>query len=361
MTRLRLQQLTKLYGSIPAVRELSLTVEPGEFLTVVGPSGSGKSTLLRLIAGLEAPSSGEIFFNDTPVTHLPPQERDVGMVFQNYALYPHMTVFDNLAFPLRLRKWTREAIRERVHSVARLLDLDALLTRYPRELSGGQRQRVALGRALVRSPRIFLFDEPLSNVDAQLRAAMRAELSALQRTLGITALYVTHDQTEALSLGDRVAVFIAGELLQLAPPAELYTKPASVTVARFIGTPPMNLFTARVVQGRLSLGSALLPLPESLWLPEDSQWLLGVRAETLSLSAADALCPLGTARVQAREYAGHEILVALEHPAAAFPPVMLRLAVGAPCPRPGEKVPLFLPPDGWCLFEPESGLRIFPP
>lgn len=221
MVRVRIERLTKLYGSTPALLELSLTAEAGEFLTVVGPSGSGKSTLLRLIAGLETASAGEIFFNDEPITHLPPQMRDVGMVFQNYALYPHMTVFENLAFPLRVRKWKRSAIQERVHAVARLLDLDGLLGRYPRELSGGQRQRVALGRALVRSPRLFLFDEPLSNVDAQLRATMRTELAALQRTLGITALYVTHDQTEALSLGDRVAVLIAGRLQQLAPPAEL--------------------------------------------------------------------------------------------------------------------------------------------
>ncbi|GBD06627.1 sn-glycerol-3-phosphate import ATP-binding protein UgpC [bacterium HR21] len=361
MTRLRLQQLTKLYGTTPAVQELSLTVEPGEFLTVVGPSGSGKSTLLRLIAGLEMPSTGEIFFDDQPVTHLPPQARDVGMVFQNYALYPHMTVFENLAFPLRLRKWKREAIRERVHSVARLLGVEDLLARRPGELSGGQRQRVALGRALVRSPRLFLFDEPLSNVDAQLRAAMRAELATLQRTLGITALYVTHDQTEALSLGDRVAVLIAGQLLQLAPAAELYTKPVSVTVARFIGTPPMNLLTATVRHGKLSIGSAAIPLPDSLWLPEDSHWLLGVRAEALTLSASESMHPLGEVRVRAREYAGHEVLLALEHPATACSPLMLRVAAGQPCPQPGDVIPLFLPPQGWCLFEPESGARIFPP
>ena len=361
MVRVRIERLTKLYGSTPALLELSLTAEAGEFLTVVGPSGSGKSTLLRLIAGLETASAGEIFFNDEPITHLPPQMRDVGMVFQNYALYPHMTVFENLAFPLRVRKWKRSAIQERVHAVARLLDLDGLLGRYPRELSGGQRQRVALGRALVRSPRLFLFDEPLSNVDAQLRATMRTELAALQRTLGITALYVTHDQTEALSLGDRVAVLIAGRLQQLAPPAELYMKPASVTVARFIGTPPMNFFTATVCCGALSVSSATIPLPDSLRLPEDSRWLLGVRAEALTLTTTDELHQLGNARVQGWEYAGYEILLSLEHPAAAFSPILVRLPASSRLPQPGEIVPLWLIPGTWCLFEPDSGVRVFPP
>lgn len=360
MTRLRLHRLTKRYGQVVALTHLSLTVEPGEFLTLVGPSGSGKSTVLRLIAGLESPSEGEIFFDDTPITHLPPRERDVGMVFQTYALYPHMTVFENLAFPLRLRRWKREALCERVHQIAQLLALEDLLERYPRELSGGQRQRVALGRALVRSPRIFLFDEPLSNVDAQLRAAMRAELTTLQRQLGITTLYVTHDQTEALALGHRVAVLVQGELLQLASPAELYTHPASVTVARFIGTPPMNLFTASVLEGSLRILHTEYGLPCPPPLPEGSTWLLGARAEALSIYGGEGWHILGPGRVQNIEYNGHELLLALEHPAASPSPVIVRLPPEHIPPQRGSYVSLFLSPTAWCLFNPSTGMRVFP-
>ncbi len=361
MTRLRLHQLTKRYGHVTALANLSLTVEPGELLTLVGPSGSGKSTILRLIAGLESPSEGEIFFDDTPITHLPPRDRDVGMVFQTYALYPHLTVFDNLAFPLRLRRWKREAVRERVQQIAQLLDLQDLLERYPRELSGGQRQRVALGRALVRSPRIFLFDEPLSNVDAQLRATTRAELAALQQQLGITTVYVTHDQAEALALGHRVAMLFRGQLLQLAPPTELYTRPASVTVARFIGTPPMNLLTVVASQGSLHIHQTDYSLPLPLPLPEDSKWLLGVRAEALTIYAREGWYPIGPGRVQSSEYSGHEFLVALEHPAASPPPIMVRLWPGQSPPSCGSTVALFLSPNAWCLFNPSTGVRIFPP
>ncbi|MCS6965236.1 MAG: ABC transporter ATP-binding protein [Candidatus Kapabacteria bacterium] len=360
MTRLRLQQLTKRYPSVTALANISLTAEPGEFLAVVGPSGSGKSTLLRLIAGLEKPSSGEIFYNEEPISHLPPQARDIGMVFQTYALYPHMTVFENLAFPLRLRRWRREAIQDQVRQVARLLELQGLLERYPRELSGGQRQRVALGRALVRSPKLFLLDEPLSNIDAQLRATMRAELAALQQNLGITTLYVTHDQAEALSLGHRVAVLSSGHLLQVAPPSELYNRPVSVTVARFIGTPPMNLFAVTANSGALQLVGTESRLPSPLQLAEGSPWLLGARAEALALRPAEGWHPLGSAQVRTVEYAGHEMLVTLRHPAAVVPPVV-RLSAGTPPPQPGASIPVFLNPDSWCLFASESGERIFPP
>jgi ABC-type sugar transport system ATPase subunit len=361
MTRVRLHQLTKRYGTTTALDSLCLQVEAGEFLTVVGPSGSGKSTLLRLIAGLESPSAGEIFFDDVRVTHLPPQERDVGMVFQNYALYPHMTVFENLAFPLRLRRWKRAAIAERVRQVAQLLGLEGLLERYPGQLSGGQRQRVALGRALVRSPRLFLFDEPLSNVDAQLRTAMRAELAALQRRLGITAFYVTHDQAEALSLGHRVAVLSGGRLLQVATPEELYSRPACVEVARFVGTPPMNLFAVTVTDGKLRLHASELQLPSPGQLPEASRWLLGLRAEALCFTAPEAGYWLGNATVEATEYVGHEILVAVRHEAAAPNPILVRLPSGFPPPQPGTSVSLFAAPHSWCLFHPETGQRVFPP
>ncbi|MEN3027480.1 MAG: ABC transporter ATP-binding protein [Chlorobiota bacterium] len=360
MTQLQLQRVTKRFGETTAVEELSLTVEPGEFLTIVGPSGSGKSTVLRLIAGLEEPTSGDILFDGHSILHLPPHARDVGMVFQNYALYPHLTVFENLAFPLRLRRWNRAAIANRVQEIAQLLGIAELLERYPRQLSGGQRQRVALGRALVRSPRLFLFDEPLSNVDAQLRSAMRAELVALQRTLGITALYVTHDQTEALSLGNRVAVLSGGRLLQVAPPAELYNRPISVTVARFIGSPPMNLLRTYVRGESLHFPDSEGHLPLPLTLPEDSEWFLGVRAEALTFRPQPGWYLFGRVRVEGVEYGGHEVVVAVSHSAVATPPLLVRLPVREPGPCIGEQLPLYLHQNAWCLFEPLSGRRVFP-
>ena len=242
MARVELRGISKLFpGGAEAVRDLSLTIEEGEILVLVGPSGSGKSTVLRMIAGLEAPSSGRILFDGEDVTERPPQERAVAMVFQSYALYPHMTVRDNIGFGLRVRGRPREEIARRVAEAAQALGLEALLDRRPAQLSGGQRQRVALGRAIVRNPRVFLLDEPLSNLDAQLRAGTRAELARLHRRLGVTMAYVTHDQVEAMSLGRRVAVLRGGVLQQLAPPGTLYHEPANAFVAGFIGSPPMNL------------------------------------------------------------------------------------------------------------------------
>ncbi|MCX7930447.1 MAG: ABC transporter ATP-binding protein [Chlorobi bacterium] len=240
MTRVRVEWLTKQFGNITAIRQLTLTVEPGEFLVVVGPSGCGKSTLLRVIAGLEHATSGEIYFDDEPISARPPQERDVGMVFQNYALYPHMTVAENLAFPLRVRKVSRVERDGRIRHIAAMLGLEKLLDRLPKQLSGGQQQRVAVGRALVRSPRVFLFDEPLSNLDTNLRAEMRMELAALQRQVGITTLYVTHDHTEAMTMGDRLAILRGGELVQVGTPQQLYSDPEDLFVASFLGMPAIN-------------------------------------------------------------------------------------------------------------------------
>ncbi|HEX7122738.1 MAG TPA: ABC transporter ATP-binding protein, partial [Gemmatimonadaceae bacterium] len=246
-TRIVLDGVSKAYdGHIAAVKNLSLAIEPGELLVLVGPSGCGKSTVLRLIAGLETPTSGRILFDDTDVTATPPQERNLAMVFQSYALYPHMTVRENMSFGLRVRGRARAEIARRVDEAARVLGLEALLDRRPGQLSGGQRQRVALGRAIVREPRAFLLDEPLSNLDAQLRADTRAELARLHRRLGVTMVYVTHDQTEAMSLGTRVAVLRDGVLQQVAPPLELYRRPANQFVAGFIGTPPMNFVRGRI-------------------------------------------------------------------------------------------------------------------
>jgi multiple sugar transport system ATP-binding protein len=231
-----------------AVDSVSFEVKDGEFVILLGPSGCGKTTTLRCVAGLESPDEGEIYIGDRLVNDLPPKDRDIAMVFQSYALYPHMSVYDNLAFPLKMRKYPKEEIDKRVKEVARLLRIEDLLDRKPRQLSGGQQQRVALGRALVRNPRVWLMDEPLSNLDAKLRVYMRAELKKLQKDLGITTIYVTHDQAEAMAMGDRVAVMDKGKILQYDEPHVVYEKPASIFVAGFLGSPPMNFIEATVVE-----------------------------------------------------------------------------------------------------------------
>ena len=235
------------------MKNISFDVADGEFCILLGPSGCGKSTILRLIAGLEAPSSGEIFIGDQRIDPLPPQKRDIAFVFQTYALYPHMTVFENLAFSLRLRGMPQQEIAAKVNDAARLLEIDSLLERRPQMLSGGQRQRVALGRALVRQPKIFLFDEPLSNLDAALRSSMRVELARLHRRLGATVLYVTHDQAEALTLGEKIIVLDRGEIQQVGAASDIYHKPANVMVARFVGSPQMNFFSGEVADGGAAL------------------------------------------------------------------------------------------------------------
>ncbi len=268
MAEIIIANLTKTYtdGTV-AVQDLSLGVADGEFLVLVGPSGCGKSTVLRCVAGLETATAGTITINGQRVDHLPPQSRDLAMVFQTYALYPHLSVYDNLAFGLKVRGVPRAEIQPRVRAVAAQLAIAPHLAKKPRELSGGERQRVALGRAIVRQPQAFLMDEPLSNLDAALRVKMRAELLKLHRELGITVLYVTHDQTEALTMGDRVAVLQRGRLQQVAPPRELYARPANRFVAAFIGSPAMNFITARVSRstGELTLEAAGL----TQTLPQD--------------------------------------------------------------------------------------------
>lgn len=241
MADVRLVHVTKIFNhSVVAVKDLNLDVRDGEFVVLLGPSGCGKTTTLRMIAGLEKPSEGEIYIGGELVNEVPPQKRDIAMVFQSYALYPHMKVFDNIAFPLKMRKVPKEEIRKRVREVAEMLNIAHLLDRKPKQLSGGERQRVALARAIVRKPRVFLMDEPLSNLDAKLRVKMRIELKALQRELGVTTVYVTHDQVEAMVLADRVAILRDGELQQYASPSEVYVRPSNVFVAGFVGSPPMN-------------------------------------------------------------------------------------------------------------------------
>jgi len=255
MAEIRLERVTKRFGEVDAVNNLNLEVRDKEFMVLVGPSGCGKSTVLRLIAGLETPTFGDIYTGGQPINHLIPKERDIALVFQSYALYPHLSVYDNIAFPLKIKKYPREKIRRKVDSVAEMLEIEDLLTRKPRELSGGQKQRVALGRAIVREPQAFLMDEPLSNLDAKLRIEMRAEIKKLQKRLGITTIYVTHDQIEAMTMGDRVAVMKDGVLQQVGNPRQIYRKPKNRFVAEFIGSPPMNFLDGIIKKrkGDLSL------------------------------------------------------------------------------------------------------------
>lgn len=248
MASVTLKGIGKTYpGNVVAVVDFNMEIEDKEFVILVGPSGCGKSTTLRMIAGLEDITEGELCIDGRRVNEVPPKDRDIAMVFQNYALYPHMTVFDNMAFSLKTRKKTRAEISERVNEAAKILEIEDLLKRKPAALSGGQRQRVALGRAIVRNPKVFLLDEPLSNLDAKLRTAMRAELSKLHQRLQTTFVYVTHDQTEAMTMGTRIVVMKDGYVQQIAPPQELFEKPANLFVATFMGSPPMNIATARLV------------------------------------------------------------------------------------------------------------------
>jgi multiple sugar transport system ATP-binding protein len=260
------EQTTRRYPGTarPALDRLDLEIGDGEFLVLVGPSGCGKSTSLRMLAGLESVDSGRIRIAGRDVTDTDPKDRDIAMVFQNYALYPHMTVAENMGFSLKIAKTPKGQIRDRVLDAARMLDLEPHLARRPKDLSGGQRQRVAMGRAIVRHPQVFLMDEPLSNLDTKLRVETRNQIAALQRRLGTTTLYVTHDQVEAMTMGDRVAVLRDGVLQQCAPPRELYRDPANVFVAGFMGSPPMNLFTLRIEDHSVSLGDWVIPVPRTI-------------------------------------------------------------------------------------------------
>jgi len=273
----------------PAVDSLDLEIADGEFLVLVGPSGCGKSTSLRMLAGLEDVNTGRILIGDRDVTDVQPKDRDIAMVFQNYALYPHMSVADNMGFALKIAGKPKAEIRERVEEAAKILDLSEYLDRKPKALSGGQRQRVAMGRAIVRNPQVFLMDEPLSNLDAKLRVQTRTQIASLQRRLGVTTVYVTHDQTEALTMGDRIAVLNFGVLQQVGTPREMYDKPANTFVAGFIGSPAMNLGTFKVHDGVAHLGDAHIPLPrataDALTADDGGQITLGFRPESLDVVA----------------------------------------------------------------------------
>ncbi len=312
----RLAALSKRFGDATAVDELSMDVAPGEFMVLVGPSGAGKSTVLRLIAGLEEPTSGTIELDGQDIHNVPARERNIAMIFQDYALYPHMTCFQNIAYGLKVRRVPAAQARERVLATARRLGVEDLLDRRPATLSGGQRQRIAMGRAIVRDPAVFLMDEPLSNLDARLRVHMRAELRALQQRLGVTTLFVTHDQVEAMTMGDRVAVMHAGRLRQIGSPRALYNAPASIFVAGFIGTPAMNFLVGEVSDGSIRIGGRSLPLSCAEQIGEHDAVIVGFRPEDVLIGNGGARGDLD-GRVRAAELLGHETILHVEIPAMA--------------------------------------------
>ncbi|MFE3279645.1 ABC transporter ATP-binding protein [Nocardia sp. NPDC059239] len=355
MARLQIDAVSKRFGTDYAVREVSLDIADGEFLVLLGPSGCGKSTLLRMIAGLERPSEGRILLDGTDITDEVPQRRDLAMVFQSYALYPHLTVAKNIGFPLRARRTPRARIAERVERVARTLELSALLDRRPAALSGGQRQRVALARAMVRDPGAFLMDEPLSNLDAKLRSATRAELIALHRRLGATFLYVTHDQVEAMTMATRIALLNAGRVEQVGTPAELYDHPRTAFVAGFLGSPPMNIFPAQVVSHEGTLRVRTDGVDAALGIAAETRSevvvLAGVRPERLRID------PTATAvrgRVSMVENLGSEELV---HVTAGAVELCVRATRPAGV-RVGDDIGLRCDPADLHLFHPDSGLRL---
>ncbi|MBL8669064.1 MAG: sn-glycerol-3-phosphate ABC transporter ATP-binding protein UgpC [Alphaproteobacteria bacterium] len=315
MATVEIRGVRKNFGSTQVIHGVDVTIGDGEFVVLVGPSGCGKSTLLRMIAGLEQISGGEIAIGGRVVNDVAPKERDIAMVFQNYALYPHMKVYDNMAFSLKLRGAAQAVIKERVERAADILNLKHLLDRYPRQLSGGQRQRVAMGRAIVRDPQVFLFDEPLSNLDAKLRVAMRTEIKELHQRLKTTTVYVTHDQIEAMTMADRIVVMHDGRVEQIGEPLDLYDNPKNQFVAGFIGSPAMNFLDGKLVRASgqapaVLLGSGLrLPLPANVDVPDGKPVVYGVRPEHFTLTAADDSQAV-PAEVVVTEPTGVEIQVA---------------------------------------------------
>jgi ABC-type sugar transport system ATPase subunit len=337
VTGVSLRGVRKSYGDIPVVHGVDLEVADNEFVVFVGPSGCGKSTLLRMIAGLEDITSGQILIEGRVVNELDPKDRDVAMVFQDYALYPHMTVFENMAFSLRYRGVAKDEIRRRVHHAARILDIDVLAARMPRQLSGGQRQRVAMGRAIVRDPKVFLFDEPLSNLDAKLRVQMRTEIKRLRERVATTTIYVTHDQVEAMTLADRIVILNHGRIEQIGTPEEVYDTPATVFVAGFIGAPPMNLLPAETLPEHNTRHGVLVGVR-----PEHLLWHSGGGAPFLS-GRATVVEPLGSDTLVSLDIAGTAVI-------ARLAPRLVRKA--------GETVALSADPSNIHFFDRATGRRL---
>jgi ABC-type sugar transport system ATPase subunit len=350
LATLELRRLRKNFGPVEVVHGVDLDVAEHEFVVLVGPSGCGKSTILRMIAGLEEPTSGDIVIDGSVVTHREPKDRDIAMVFQDYALYPHMTVAENMAFALRYRHVKRAEIRRRVAEAARMLEIEPLLRRTPRQLSGGQRQRVAMGRAIVRDPKLFLFDEPLSNLDAKLRVQMRTELRKLRLAVPTTTIYVTHDQVEAMTLADRIVILNQGRIEQIGTPEEVYETPATAFVASFIGAPAMNLLPARLERRGLVLENGIAMPCEH---PGPRDVLCGIRPESLIWSSAPTgLCLSGAALTV--EPLGADTLVTFlvgeVEVAARLPPRSIR--------RAGDGLKLMLDPASVHVFDRPTGRRL---
>ena len=354
MGAISLRNVEKTYApgtkaAVKVIHGVNAEIADGEFIVIVGPSGCGKSTLLRMVAGLEEITGGEIAIGGRVVNKLEPSERDIAMVFQNYALYPHMSVYDNMAYGLKIAKVPPEQIRARVDKAARILELSTLLERKPRQLSGGQRQRVAMGRAIVREPQVFLFDEPLSNLDAKLRAQTRIEIRKLHAELGVTSLFVTHDQVEAMTLAQRMIVMNAGVMEQVGAPEEVYATPASTFVAGFIGSPPMNLLSGRAEGTRFHVEGSALALPQPA--PRDGPLTLGVRPEHL-VFAAEGLWPL---RVELVEMLGAERLI---YGRAGHAALIVRTESTAVPPAAGQQLQLAAEARHLHWFDATSGRRV---
>ncbi|WP_166850642.1 ABC transporter ATP-binding protein [Isoptericola sp. BMS4] len=373
MATVTFDHATRIYPGTerPAVDQLNLHVEDGEFLVLVGPSGCGKSTSLRMLAGLEDVNGGHIFIGDRDVTDVQPKDRDIAMVFQNYALYPHMSVADNMGFALKIAGTPKAEIRQRVEEAAKILDLTEYLDRKPKALSGGQRQRVAMGRAIVRQPRVFLMDEPLSNLDAKLRVQTRTQIASLQRRLGVTTVYVTHDQTEALTMGDRIAVLKGGLLQQVGTPREMYDTPANVFVAGFIGSPAMNIATFNVEGGEAHVGAARLPLKrealDQLTDADEGKIVVGFRPEALNRVSENEVGAMPVA-VDLVEELGSDAFVygTLVGPAASEAHVQSGAGENhvivridpRDVPMKGDTIHVAIQPDQEHLFSPSTGNRL---
>jgi len=358
VAQLKLTGIVKQYDGAPspAIPALDLTIESGQMVALVGPSGCGKSTTLRMVAGLEEVTAGHIYIADREVTHLPPAERDIAMVFQSYALYPHMTVFENMAFGLRIRKASDAEITTRVHAAAQSLDLMPYLQRLPKALSGGQRQRVAIGRALVREPRVFLFDEPLSNLDAKLRGEMRREIARIHRQTQTTSMYVTHDQVEAMTLADVIVVLRDGRVQQIGTPQAIYRTPANKFVAGFFGTPSMNFVAAEVSGSGTDLMASAsgfnLPLAAGA-APNAKQIVVGLRPEGISLTQQSGDVEIRGA-ITSRELLGSETVLYVDTVAG---PLTVRTAADASA-SPGDQIALWMNPQAVHLFDRASEQRL---
>lgn len=345
--QVRFEDIVKMHGEFAALKGVTFEIEPGEFFALLGPSGSGKSTTLRILAGLDAPTSGRVFIDDRDITAIDARDRDIAMVFQSYALYPHMTVYENIAFPLEMGKLPAAEIGPAVKDAARKVKIDHLLDRKPGQLSGGQQQRCALARAIVRKARLFLLDEPLSNLDAKLRMETRAELKKLQRSLDVTAVYVTHDQEEAMTLADRMAVFMAGEIQQIGRPSEVFAKPNSIDVAAFIGSPPMNLLPARFIDGDVVIAGHRLKT--AMQEAGERDVVVGIRPGALRI-VADGL----KARVDLIEDLGDTAVLDLD---CAGTPMRLRVADES-IPQEGAMISITARPQDIHLFDPVTRKRL---